>query len=498
MAHLFRPKKVYYVDGNGKRVPAGTPGAKKVKETLKKWYAKGSPLPKGKAIPLAADKRAALQMLAKIEQQIERGETALGGPEVEAAKRPLSAHLVDYEAHLKAEGCCSEHVKRAIARSRRVLTACAMERTADLSADKVQQFLADLCATQRALPSLDPEKTDYRKSELAALLGITPGAVTALVARHRLPATGQGKARRFPRETAEALRQRLVQPPGPQTANHHLTSIKSFVRWMVRHGRLVRNPLESLKYANAKKDLRRDRRSLSVAELLRLFKTTGESDTVYRGLTGTDRLMVYLVACGTGFRSGELAVLTPESFLLDATPPVVALPAREDKAGRSVTQPLPPSLVEPLRDYLSGKAKRQPVWSGAWSDRGAEMLRIDLDAAGIPYSVEGPDGPQYADFHSLRHSFVALLEHAGLSLKQAMALARHSDPKLTMARYGKAQLADLGAAVGRLPELAAPRGADPKPLDALPPDLLKALAVLGLAGLAAGWFGESENSPRSP
>ena len=36
------------------------------------------------------------------------------------------------------------------------------------------------------------------------------------------------------------------------------------------------------------------------------------------------------------------------------------------------------------------------------------MLRGDLAAAGIPYTVEGPDGPLFADFHALRHSFIAL------------------------------------------------------------------------------------------
>jgi hypothetical protein len=34
-----------------------------------------------------------------------------------------------------------------------------------------------------------------------------------------------------------------------------------------------------------------------------------------------------------------------------------------------------------------------------------------------------------------------------------MQLARHSDPKLTMAVYGRAQLADLGDTVQRLPSL---------------------------------------------
>src|ERR1700751_2385666 len=81
------------------------------------------------------------------------------------------------------------------------------------------------------------------------------------------------------------------------------------------------------------------------------------------------------------------------------------------------------------------------------------MLRIDLDAPGIPYVVDGPDGPLYADFHALRHSYIALLEKSGATLKEAMQLARHSDPKLTMAVYGRAQLHDLGEAVRRLPAL---------------------------------------------
>src|SRR5437763_4219070 len=79
------------------------------------------------------------------------------------------------------------------------------------------------------------------------------------------------------------------------------------------------------------------------------------------------------------------------------------------------------------------------------------MLRDALGAAGIPSVVEGPDGPLHADFHALRHSYVALLDQAGLTLKQAMQLARHSDPKLTMAVYGRAALHDLGAAVDRMP-----------------------------------------------
>lgn len=46
-----------------------------------------------------------------------------------------------------------------------------------------------------------------------------------------------------------------------------------------------------------------------------------------------------------------------------------------------------------------------------------------------------------------------MLDGWGATLKEAMKLARHSDPKLTMAVYGRAQLHELGGAVDRLPSI---------------------------------------------
>ncbi len=77
---------------------------------------------------------------------------------------------------------------------------------ADLSASRVQQFLADLRDHPRALASLDPAKPWYTKGELAALPSVKTSAVPSLVRRHRLEATGNGKARRYPGATAAALR----------------------------------------------------------------------------------------------------------------------------------------------------------------------------------------------------------------------------------------------------------------------------------------------------
>jgi hypothetical protein len=80
------------------------------------------------------------------------------------------------------------------------------------------------------------------------------------------------------------------------------------------------------------------------------------------------------------------------------------------------------------------------------------MLRLDLEVAGIPYVIDGPDGPLYADFHSLRHTTSAMLDRSGATLKTAIQIMRHSDPKLTAKRYGRAQLHDLAGAVEKMPK----------------------------------------------
>jgi hypothetical protein len=115
-------------------------------------------------------------------------------------------------------------------------------------------------------------------------------------------------------------------------------------------------------------------------------------------------------------------------------------------------QPLPPDLTELLREYLHDKPVGQPVWPGKWAKDhcGAEMMRMDLEAAEIPYVVDGPDGPLFAGFHALRHSYLTLGGRAGIDLRTLQELAGHSTPTLT-ARYSHRRLYDLAGAVEKLP-----------------------------------------------
>jgi hypothetical protein len=53
-----------------------------------------------------------------------------------------------------------------------------------------------------------------------------------------------------------------------------------------------------------------------------------------------------------------------------------------------------------------------------------------------------------------------MLDRSGATLKEAMQLARHSDPKLTMKIYGKARMQDLAGAIDWMSTLGAK--AEPK------------------------------------
>jgi hypothetical protein len=77
---------------------------------------------------------------------------------------------------------------------------------------------------------------------------------------------------------------------------------------------------------------------------------------------------------------------------------------------------------------------------------------VDLPAAGIPDTKPGPNGtPLVVTFYSLRHSAGLLAEQGGATLREVMALMRHSDPKLTLKTYGRLQSAQLGQTVERMP-----------------------------------------------
>jgi integrase len=452
MASIFRPVYTDKKTGRPKR--------------LKRWYAKfRDAAGVNRKVPLSPNKAAAQRMLADLLAGVERERAGLADPTTRHATTPLAVHLDAWAADLGAGEATAKHVRQTAGWTRKVVAGAGAVFPTDLTAEAVRGYLAGL-REDRPAPDLDPAKDAYTRDELAALLGVKAFSVPSLVRRHRLAAVGNGKARRYPAETAARLLADRARGMSAKAANHYLAAVQQFSRWLAKKTKAT-DPLEELKPFNVEADRRRERRVLSADELRRLILAAGASGRTFRGLSGRDRAALYATDIGTGFRAEELSCLTPGHFNLDAANPHVYLSAAETKNGKAVEQPLPSDVAAELRSHLAGRPEREPVWPGSWWTRAADMIRLDLEAAGIPFVTDGRDGPLYADLHALRHSFVALLDRSGATLREAMQLARHSDPKLTMRTYGRLRLADLGGAVSRLPSLTPIATHGPRP-EALP------------------------------
>ena len=401
------------------------------------------------------DLKATEQLAAETERKASRVRSGFTDPAEEHARRPLADHLKDYSAALEAKGNVDAHNRATVSKISAMLTGCGFAFLSDVDAAKASAWLNDL---RRSGAPIDiPPGDGFSSSHVAKLLNVTPDAVRKFVSRHRLPTVGNGPARRLTRESAFAIAERLAQGNGPATINRYITAVRGFFRWLVRLKRIGSDPLDSLTLVNARVDVRHGRRELTVDELQSLLSTTRASGRTFRGLTGRERYFLYLVASGTGFRSNAMANLTPADFDLESGSPVVTLAARFNKSRKTKIQPIPTDVADALRDYLSGKAADALIWGGTWATgcMGAEMLRRDLEAAGIAYAVDGPDGPEYADFHALRHTYLTMLGRNGVDLRTAQELAGHSTPILT-ARYSHRRLHDLAGAVNKLPALVPP------------------------------------------
>ena len=231
---------------------------------------------------------------------------------------------------------------------------------------------------------------------------------------------------------------------GIKTRNYYVASVKQFFTWMVRTKRAFQNPVLGLETLNAEADIRRVRRVLTHAELEKLI-IAARSGNPFRGISGEDRAILYLLAVRTGLRKSECASLTAKSFDLPAR--TVTVTAAYSKRRRKDTLPLRADIVEILTEWLRGRTGK--LWPGTWHERGAWMIRRDLESAGIPYENE----QGVFDFHSLRHQFLSDLASSGVHPKVAQELARHSTIALTMDRYSHVLEDQKTEAIERLPVL---------------------------------------------
>jgi integrase len=326
----------------------------------------------------------------------------------------------------------------------------AMAAALELEVAKVKAGLIDPKARKyrdHEARALTEHLTDYQ----AALLAKGGSKKHALMSRNRAERVlSLARTRRVSdlslSKALDALAALRSDGLGPETINHHIRAVKAFSRWLWKDGRAREHYLAHLATTNPEADRRRRRRALSAAEAARLIQAA-ERGEVIMGMTGPDRARCYAVALGTGFRASELASLTPERFDLSADPPTATVPAAYTKNGKEAVQPLPVALAARLAPWLATLPPGRPVFP--LPRRTAEMLRVDLEAAGILYETDSG----VCDFHSLRGVYISNLVASGASVKTCQVLARHSTPSLTIGIYAKASLHDLVGAVDALPDL---------------------------------------------
>jgi integrase len=377
------------------------------RKKLKKWYV----CLNGREIPLSTNRRAAEVMLAKLLEKAELGKAGLIDPFERYRNTPLADHLASWETTLLTGQGGAKHAAEMTRCAHRLLGGCMF--FAEITPAAVRGALAAL-REAKELPALPVGQVLFTRKELAELLGITGGGVSDLVKRHSLHGTGNGKARRFPRATAEALLALRGEGASVTTLNRHLQAAKMFAKWMVGEKRARDNPLTDMKrVGNPEHDRRREFATLTADEITRLIAAARESTAEFMGLTGRDRAALYLCAVSTAYRPVELSRLTPADFLLAGAAPLVRLDGTRTKNGQPAEQHVSAAVAAELRGFVAGRQEGEPVWPGGWFAKGADMIRVDLPAAGIPPAKSAVGGGELVvTLYALRHSAPVLLEAA--------------------------------------------------------------------------------------
>jgi integrase len=209
MASLYRKPVIVTDPKTGQRV----------KSKSKKWWGRYKDENGIECrVPLAVDKTAAQTMLNELVRKTERRAAGLIDRFDEHRQRPIDVHLEEFRKHLQARRVGEAQVKLVGYRVERIIEACRVRILTDLSASRVQKFLADLRADGLSI----------------------------------------------------------------QTSNHYLRAIKQFSRWLVRDRRAGEDPLAYISMLNVATDRRHDRRPLTETEFTALIAATKAGKTIVR------------------------------------------------------------------------------------------------------------------------------------------------------------------------------------------------------------------------
>lgn len=210
--------------------------------------------------------------------------------------------------------------------------------------------------------------------------------------------------------------------------------LSAFGSWAVKIAKIIEhNPIRVIERRNVATDRRKTRRALTVDEARQLLEVS------------TGRRLYYATAILTGLRVAEIKQLEWSDIFLTGDKPHIQLRASTTKAGRADRVDLHPDLVAMLgRAKLAAGDKLNVNRSLRVfnSIPKLDTFKADLVRAGIAKRddktelVDTRDEQgRTLDRHCLRYTFVSWLGAAGIDLRIAQRLARHTDVKLTAVTY---------------------------------------------------------------
>jgi integrase len=360
------------------------------------------------------DRAAAERILAKLIADVALRRDGVIDPHLDATlnetRRDIADHIADFEARLIAAHRKPKHVAQTIRYIRTIVDAKGWTCAADINADGVNGFAADL----RTLGE-------------------------------------RGRSAR--------------------TIQAHLTAIKGFTKWLSAHHKLPRDPLVSVTKPNPKVDRRRARRMLLPEEWEWLRAKLVTAAERYR-VPAQERMLLYATAIQTGLRAGELRGLKRGQLFLDGDQPYITCKAGQTKNAKDARQYIRSELAAAIQTHVATKLPTAPVFAMPPAEDLADMLRGDLrDARGEWLDAAKHDPKEHRkrlqsdflcaqshdgerlDFHSLRHTCGAWLTLTGAHPKAVQAVMRHSSITLTMDTYGHLFPGQEAETVGRLPDM---------------------------------------------
>ncbi len=225
----------------------------------------------------------------------------------------------------------------------------------------------------------------------------------------------------------------------PKTKNHYLSSIHSFLVWLIDNGLAEQNPLEKIKPVKVRGKHAFKYRALNMEELSNLLALSKRSE-------------IYHFAALTGLRHKEVGLVQWGDLRFDTDIPFLVVRVSTTKCDpEDSTIKLHSDLVHLLKSIRPTMAKPADVVFPCMPDN--KTVRRDFKKVGIETKN---DRNEKASFHSFRKTFCTMLHMAGVPQRETQELMRHSEASLTNDVYADRSLFALGNAIDSLPSLIAP------------------------------------------